>query len=108
MSKERMTGVIAAAATPLRDDYSIDLVKLVSHCEWLLKQGCDGINLLGTTGEATSFAVEERLAAMKAVAQGHLPLDRIMVGTGAAALGDAVRLTGAARELGFAGALLLP
>ena len=108
MSKERLTGVIAAAATPLREDNSIDLAKLVSHCEWLLKQGCDGINLLGTTGEATSFAVEERLAAMKAVAQGHLPLDRIMVGTGAAALGDAVRLTGAARELGFAGALLLP
>lgn len=45
---------------------------------------------------------------MRAVANGGLPLDRFMVGTGAAALDDAVRLTAEARTLGFAGALLLP
>jgi 4-hydroxy-tetrahydrodipicolinate synthase len=45
---------------------------------------------------------------MRAVASGGLPLDRFMVGTGAAALDDAVRLTAEARNLGFAGALLLP
>ena len=108
MAKEHLKGVIAAAATPIREDNTIDLPKLVAHCEWLLAHGCDGINLLGTTGEATSFAVEERFAAMEAVARSRLRLDRIMVGTGAAALGDAVRLTAAARDLGFAGALLLP
>jgi 4-hydroxy-tetrahydrodipicolinate synthase len=45
---------------------------------------------------------------MRAVANGGLPLDRFMVGTGAAALDDAVRLTAEAKNLGFAGALLLP
>lgn len=105
----RLKGVIAAAATPLKDDSSIDLERLVEHCRFLLGEGgCDGINLLGTTGEATSVPVEERLRAMRAVAGSGLPLARFMVGTGAAALDDAVRLTGAAKELGFAGALLLP
>jgi 4-hydroxy-tetrahydrodipicolinate synthase len=108
MAKERLKGVIAAAATPIREDNTIDLPKLAAHCGWLLAHGCDGINLLGTTGEATSFTVEERLAAMQTVARSPLPLNRVMVGTGAAALGDAVRLTAAARDLGFAGALLLP
>ena len=108
MGAQRIRGVIAAAATPLREDWSIDLAKLAAHCRWLLDHGCDGINLLGTTGEATSFSLAQRLAAMQAVARAGLPLDRFMVGTGAAALADAVQLTAAARELGFAGALLLP
>jgi len=37
-----------------------------------------------------------------------LPVDRLMVGTGAASVADAVALTRHAAELGFAGALLLP
>ena len=45
---------------------------------------------------------------MSAYAASGLPLDRMMVGTGAAALADAVALTGHAAELGFAGALVLP
>lgn len=104
-----LRGVIAAAATPLDDDRSIDLDRLIGHCRHLLeKGGCDGINLLGTTGEATSFSVEQRIAAMRAVAQSGLPLSRFMVGSGAAALDDACRLTAEAKALGFAGALLLP
>ncbi|BCG95444.1 dihydrodipicolinate synthase family protein [Mesorhizobium sp. 131-2-1] len=104
-----LKGVIAATATPLNADLSIDVERLIGHCRWLLGEGgCDGINLLGTTGEATSFSVAERIAAMRAVAQSGLPLNRMMVGTGASALADAVALTRTAREFAFAGALLLP
>jgi 4-hydroxy-tetrahydrodipicolinate synthase len=104
-----LSGVIAAAATPVREDLSIDLDHLVEHCRWLLGDGgCDGINLLGTTGEATSFSTEQRIAAMRALARAGLPLERFMVGTGAAALADACALTAEAKALGFAGALLLP
>jgi 4-hydroxy-tetrahydrodipicolinate synthase len=104
-----LSGIIAAAATPLREDLSIDLDRMVGHCRWLLNEGgCDGINLLGTTGEATSFSARQRLEAMRTVASSGLPLDRFMVGTGAAALEDATTLTAEAKGLGFAGALLLP
>lgn len=104
-----LSGVIAAAATPVRQDFSIDLDHLVEHCRWLLGDGgCNGINLLGTTGEATSFSTEQRIEAMRAVANAGLPLGRFMVGTGAAALDDSCRLTAEAKSLGFAGALLLP
>ena len=44
---------------------------------------------------------------MQAIAGAGLPLDRL-VGTGTAALEDAVRLTSEAKGLGFGGALLLP
>ena len=104
-----LSGVIVAAATPVGPDGEIDQKRLVNHCRWLLEDGgCDGVNLLGTTGEATSFSVAQRVAAMTSIARSGLPMSRFMVGTGAAALADAVALTKSADELGFAGALLVP
>jgi 4-hydroxy-tetrahydrodipicolinate synthase len=105
----KLTGIFAASTTPLKADLTIDTERLVGHCRWLLNEGgCDGVNLLGTTGEATSFSVEQRLGAMRAIASSGLPMSRFMVGTGAAAMRDAITLTKAARELKFSGALLLP
>jgi 4-hydroxy-tetrahydrodipicolinate synthase len=45
---------------------------------------------------------------MSAYRDAGLPLGRLMVGTGAAALDDAIALTRHAAELGFGGALVLP
>jgi 4-hydroxy-tetrahydrodipicolinate synthase len=100
-------GVVAAIVTPITGSAEPDHSKLVELALTLLSNGCDGLNLLGTTGEATSFTVEQRIGVMSAAA-GHLPLARLLVGTGAAAVGDAVRLSKKAGELGFSGVLLLP
>ena len=108
MTSPRLRGVIAATATPIDADFRPDLGRLVRHCRALLDGGCDAINLLGTTGEATAFGVEQRIAVMRAIAESGLPLDRFMVGTGVPALDETVRLTRAACVLGFAGALVLP
>ncbi len=108
MVQPRLRGVIAAVATPLHPDFTPDLPRLLMHSRALLDGGCDGINLLGTTGEATAFSVEQRLQVMRSIAQAGLPMRRFMVGTGVCALEDSVRLTRAAGELGFAGALVLP
>jgi len=108
MTTPRPRGVIAATATPVHADFTPDLPRLLAHCRALLENGCDAINLLGTTGEATAFSVEQRCAVMRGVAESGLPLERFMVGTGVCALEESVRLTRAACELGFAGALLLP
>lgn len=103
-----LSGVIAAVPTPVTDDGSPDFVRAVKLARFLLDNGCDGLNVLGTTGEATSFTREERMAVMNAYKADGLPLNRLMVGTGAAAVGDATALTRHAAELGFAGALVLP
>jgi 4-hydroxy-tetrahydrodipicolinate synthase len=108
MSTRRLRGLIAATATPVTPELEPDVSRLVAHCRALLDGGCHGINLLGTTGEATSLSVAQRLAVMRAVVDAGLPLERFMVGTGAAAFADTVALTRAASQLGYAGALLLP
>ena len=107
MSKT-LSGVIAAIATPVAEDGAPDLKRAVKLARFLLDNGCDGLNVLGTTGEATSFSLNERKSVMDAYKANGLPLNRLMVGTGAAAVSDAVALTRHAAEFGFAGALVLP
>src|SRR6202007_1922845 len=101
-------GVIAAIATAVDPRGEPDCARSIALARFLLANGCDGLNVLGTTGEATSFSLEQRKAVMSAYKAAGLPLDRLMVGTGAAATSDAVALTKHASELGFAGALILP
>ena len=108
MPQATLSGVIAAVATPVEAGGAPDTARATKLARYLLDNGCDGLNVLGTTGEATSFSLEERKRVMTAYRDAKLPLDRLMVGTGAAATADAVALTQHAADLGFAGALLLP
>ena len=108
MPVSAMRGVIAAIATPVGQTGEPDCAAATKLARYLLDNGCDGLNVLGTTGEATSFSLAQRQKVMTAYAQAGLPLDRLMVGTGAAAIADAVALTRHAAALGFAGALVLP
>src|SRR5712671_5637658 len=108
MTNSKLTGVIAAVATAVDETGAPDAARSTRLARFLLDTGCDGLNVLGTTGEATSFSLEQRKTVMSAYKSAGLPLDRLMVGTGAAATADAVALTRHAAELGFAGALILP
>ncbi len=103
-----LSGVIAAVATPIDESGAPDLKRATDLARHLLDNGCDGLNVLGSTGEATSFSRDERKAVMDAYKKNGLPLERLMVGTGAASVSDAVALTKHAAELGFGGALVLP
>jgi len=105
MTSSKLQGVIAAIATAVDDKGEPDCARSTALARFLLANGCDGLNVLGTTGEATSFSLEQRKRVMSAYRDAGLPLDRLMVGTGAASVADAVALTRHAAELGFAGAL---
>jgi 4-hydroxy-tetrahydrodipicolinate synthase len=107
MSKQILGGVIAAVPTPFTAAFEPDTERYLRLCAWLLANGCDGLNLCGTTGEATSMSVRQRAGLMRAAAE-RLPTSRLLVGTGASSLADAVELTCLAADLGFAGALVLP
>jgi 4-hydroxy-tetrahydrodipicolinate synthase len=108
MTASKLQGVIAAIATAVDDNGEPDCARSTALARFLLANGCDGLNVLGTTGEATSFSLAQRMAVMSAYRNAGLPLERMMVGTGTAALADTLALTRHAEDLGFAGALVLP
>lgn len=107
MNPRALRGVIAAAATPLGEDLAPDVVGLVRHCRDLLRRGCDAVLCLGTTGEACSFSVEERLALIRGLGEAGLG-PSLMLGIGSCAVPDAVRLARAALEVGAHHLLCLP
>jgi 4-hydroxy-tetrahydrodipicolinate synthase len=101
-------GVMAAVLTPLDTDLAPDHATWLAHCRWLLAQGCHGLAVLGTTSEANSFSLDERLAMLDALGASGIDGARIVPGTGACAIPDAVRLSRKAIEIGAAGVLVLP
>jgi 4-hydroxy-tetrahydrodipicolinate synthase len=101
-------GVNAAVLTPMDADLAPDIALMAEHCRWLLANGCDGLGILGTTGEATSFSVAERIAVMEGLVAAGIPAAKLLPGAGSPALTDSVALAKAARGLGCPGVLLLP
>lgn len=102
-------GVYAAAVSPFRADGSLDLPKLVRYCQYLLRDGgCDGVAPLGTTGEGNSIAMSDRMALPSALAEAEISPDRVILGTGACAVGDAIAMSKNAIKHGYVNQLVLP
>jgi 4-hydroxy-tetrahydrodipicolinate synthase len=102
------TGVLAAALTPQNEDLSPNHSMVASHCRWLLENGCDGLAILGTTGEANSFGLKERIGIIESLIEAGIPAHALMPGTGCCAVTDAVSLTRTAVNAGAGGVLMLP
>ncbi len=105
---ENLFGIWAPCLTPVRPDYSIDSGRLLEHVSWLLSNGCDGVVLFGTTGEAASFSALERMHELETLVAGGIPHHQIMVGNGFTALSDSVQVTRHAAELGCRKLLMMP
>ncbi len=101
-------GVNAAVLTAMCADLSVDLDRMAAHCRWLLANGCNGLAILGTTGEANSLGVSERIAVMEGLVERGIPAARLLPGVGTPALTDTVLLARRAAELGCPGVLALP
>lgn len=108
MPVQPLTGVIAPNLTPFNDDLSVATDLYVAHARWLIEDGCVGLAPFGTTGEALSVGIEERIDALGTLVEAGIPPDRLIPGTGVTNLPDTARLTSAAMELGCAGAMILP
>lgn len=104
---KNLGGIIAAVPTPVDSANQPLLSEFIDHCKWALNNGCDGLNILGTTGEANSQGLENRKAIMKAAAE-NLETSKLMVGTGLSDLATTADLTLFADELGYPVALILP
>jgi len=102
------TGVFSAAVTPMHADLTPDHAAFVQHCRCLLDHGCDGIAMLGTTGEANSFAGAERRALLESAVGNGIAPDMLLPGTGVTALMETVELTRHALSMGVTTVVMLP
>lgn len=101
-------GVFCAALTPVDAELRPDHPTFVAHCRRLVADGCTGVALLGTTGEANSFSTAERKALLEAALAGGLKPEQLLPGTGVPALTETVELTRHALSVGVTTVIMLP
>jgi 4-hydroxy-tetrahydrodipicolinate synthase len=103
-----IAGVYCAALTPLDAHLEPDLAELGAHCRRLLASGCDGVALLGTTGEASSFSALERRNILESMLIAGIPPDKLLPGVGVPSVSETVDLARHALSLGIHNLLILP
>jgi 4-hydroxy-tetrahydrodipicolinate synthase len=103
-----MQGVLAPVLTPFDRDLNPDPARFARFCRKLLDEGCSALVPFGTTSEANSLSMDERERLLDALLDAGVPAEKLVPGTGCAALPDTVRLSKKAARAGCAGALLLP
>jgi 4-hydroxy-tetrahydrodipicolinate synthase len=104
----RPRGIVAPILTPFEHDGAIARDLWVSHARWVLDQGAHFLSPFGTTGEALSVSLRERMRALEWLVEAGIPPARLMPGTGVTALPETVELTKHAVGLGCAAAMVLP
>jgi len=109
-SANKIKGVIAAAVTPISEDYSPLPGSIPAFLEFLYRRGCHGALMLGTTGEGPSFSPSERGAILRSALEVRqvIPDFVLLAGTGTPSLDETIELTREAFELGFDGVVVLP
>jgi 4-hydroxy-tetrahydrodipicolinate synthase len=102
------TGLIAPNLTPFNADLSVDQGRYIAHARNLLDTCCVGLAPFGTTGEALSVGIEERIETLQAAVAGGIEASRLVPGTGLTNIADTLRLTTSCLDLGCAAVMVLP
>jgi 4-hydroxy-tetrahydrodipicolinate synthase len=108
MTSQPFSGVLVPVLTPFAPSGEPDAGRFVAFCRWLLDQGAGGLAIFGTTSEANSMSPAERMALLDRLIEAGIPAQKLMPGTGACAMTDAVTLVRHAVDHGCGGVLMLP
>lgn len=98
-------GSLVAIVTPMHEDGSLDLPRLRDLVDFHVKEGTDGIVVVGTTGESPTVNYDEHCLLIRTVveqAAGRIP---VIAGTGANSTSEAIELTQCAKQAGASAGL---
>jgi 4-hydroxy-tetrahydrodipicolinate synthase len=109
LENANFSGVIAPVLTPFGEDGAPDPDRFIEHAEWLMGDGgCTGLAPFGTTSEANSLGIDERMDLLEELVESGMEPLSLMPGTGTTSLSDTITLTQHAIDLGCGGVLMLP
>jgi 4-hydroxy-tetrahydrodipicolinate synthase len=103
----KFSGILSPVLTPFTKDLKPDSRRLVKLCRWLSSQNV-ALVLFGTTSEANSLSLEEKISLLNDLIDAEINPSLLMPGTGCCSLTETVQLTSHAVKLGCKGNLMLP
>ena len=58
----KIKGIYAASMSVLNDDLSLNIEKTIAHAEKIIDQGCHGVAIFGSTGQAQLIPISEKIS----------------------------------------------
>ena len=87
----KIQGIYAAALSVFNDDLSLNVDLTVKHANFLIKNGCHGVVLLGSTGQSQLISIGEKIRLINSVAV-NKNYKKFIIGTGLNSLNDTINL----------------
>ena len=103
----QIRGIYAAGMSVFNKDLSLNILKTVKHAEKLIDQGCHGVAVLGSTGQAQLIPVGEKINLLNELSQSNHK-DKFLIGTGLNSLNETINLLKVASSLDFNDFLIMP
>ena len=103
----KIKGIYAAGMSVLNDDLSLNIEKTISHSERLIDQGCHGVAIFGSTGQAQLISVAEKISLLNKLSLSNYKKN-FLIGTGMNSLSETINLMKISLSLGFKKFLIMP
>ena len=103
----KIKGIYAAGLSILNADLSLNIEKTILHSEKIIDQGCHGVAIFGSTGQAQLISVAEKIGLLNKLSNSKYKKNYI-IGTGLNSLVETVNLMRVATSLGFKKFLIMP
>ena len=100
-------GIFAASMSVLDENLTLDSNKTIIHAENLIDQGCHGVAIFGSTGQAQLISISEKISLLNNLSTNKYK-DKYIIGTGLNSLGETINLMKIATSLGFDKFLIMP
>jgi len=103
----KIKGIYAAGMSILNEDLSLNIEKTILHSEKIIDQGCHGVAIFGSTGQAQLIPVAEKVSLLNKLSLNRYK-ENFLIGTGMNSLGETINLMKISFSLGFDKFLIMP
>jgi len=103
----KIKGIFAASMSVFNEDLSLNIEKTVRHAEKIIDQGCHGVAIFGSTGQAQLISIGEKISLLNQLSKSKYK-DRYLIGTGLNSLNETINLMSVASSLNFNDFLIMP
>ena len=104
---KKIKGIYAAGMSIFNDDLSLNAFKTINHAEKIIEQGCHGVAIFGSTGQAQLIPISEKISLLNELSNSKYK-KQYLIGTGLNSLNETINLMSVASSLNFNDFLIMP
>ena len=103
----KIKGIYAAGMSIFNEDLSLNVEKTILHAENIIDQGCHGVAIFGSTGQAQLIPISEKIELLNKLSQSKYK-DKYIIGTGLNSLVEVINYMKLGLSLNFKTFLIMP